>query len=65
MNTYEKLVYLATEPIDNKIVLCDKKGSKLKSSLAVQEELKDEFIHADLSIDIRRACETHLSFVLR
>jgi len=60
MNTYEKLVYLATELIDNKLVLCNKKGHKLNSSLAVQEELNDEFIHDDLSIDIRRACETHV-----
>lgn len=58
MNTYEKLVYLATEPFDSKLVLCDKKGRRLKSSLAIQEALKNEFIQANLSIDMRQACET-------
>lgn len=62
MNTYEQLVYLATEPFDSKLVLCDKKGRKLKTSLAIQEALKNEFIQANLSMDMRQACETKVVY---
>lgn len=63
MNTYEKLVYLATEPFDNKVVLRDEKGNELKSSLAVLKELKADFINANISVDMRQACETHIALI--
>lgn len=62
MNTYEQLVYLATKPMDSNLILCDKEGLKLKTSLAIQEVLKNEFLQANLSIDMRQACETKVVY---
>jgi hypothetical protein len=60
MNTYEKLVYLATEPFQKKMVLDDQDGKKLTSSFDVRKELISEFISSKLTIDLRQACETRV-----
>lgn len=58
MNTYATLLYLATEPYEEKIVLND----ELKSSEAILNELRKEFISSSSNyqalVDLRLASET-------
>jgi hypothetical protein len=57
MNTYETLLYLATEPYDQKITLRD----ELKSCEAILKELTKEFsssVNYESVVDTRQANET-------
>ncbi len=55
MNTYETLIYLATEPFEKNIQLRD----DLKSPEAILNKLNEEFASNYLfTIDTKQACET-------
>lgn len=58
MNTYEKLVYLASNTASKDMVLKDCGGETIDSIETVQENLKQEFSDEDVFLDFRRACET-------
>ncbi|QDP73710.1 hypothetical protein FOG18_13710 (plasmid) [Legionella israelensis] len=58
MNTYEKLIYFASNPNNDFKDLHNKKGELISSSESVIEELQMEFTgNSKLEIDFRQACE--------
>ena len=58
MNTYEKLIYLASNPADKDILLKDSCGKAIDSMEKVIDFLKIDASNEDIKFDYRRACET-------
>ena len=58
MNTYEKLIYLASNPADKDILLKDGCGKAIDSMEMVIDSLKIDCSNEVIKFDFRRACET-------